>query len=96
MRYKAPLSLAARIGIVASVCVVGWFVYLAITDQGWASLPRKSAFGFVAVVFVLIAYSMYQASRAAQPPAGCCGACGYDLTGNESGTCPECGAEVSH
>jgi len=23
--------------------------------------------------------------------AGCCGKCGYDLTGNSSGTCPECG-----
>jgi hypothetical protein len=22
---------------------------------------------------------------------GLCGSCGYDLTGNESGTCPECG-----
>jgi hypothetical protein len=25
------------------------------------------------------------------PPAGLCGRCGYDLTGNVSGTCPECG-----
>ncbi len=24
--------------------------------------------------------------------AGCCAACGYDLTGNVSGRCPECGA----
>lgn len=23
-------------------------------------------------------------------PAGCCQKCGYDLTGNESGRCPEC------
>lgn len=23
---------------------------------------------------------------------GLCGSCGYDLTGNVSGTCPECGA----
>lgn len=23
-------------------------------------------------------------------PAGCCQECGYDLTGNESGRCPEC------
>ncbi len=26
--------------------------------------------------------------------AGCCAACGYDLTGNESGVCPECGEDV--
>ena len=29
-----------------------------------------------------------------RPPAGGCRACGYDLTGNVSGTCPECGAAV--
>jgi hypothetical protein len=27
-------------------------------------------------------------------PAGCCQKCGYDLTGNVSGTCPECGTEI--
>lgn len=26
--------------------------------------------------------------------AAACGSCGYDLTGNVSGTCPECGARV--
>jgi len=25
------------------------------------------------------------------PPVGLCSACGYDLTGNTSGRCPECG-----
>ena len=28
-------------------------------------------------------------------PFGHCQRCGYDLTGNVSGTCPECGVEVS-
>ena len=27
-------------------------------------------------------------------PRGCCQRCGYDLTGNVSGTCPECGTAV--
>ncbi len=27
-------------------------------------------------------------------PLGCCQNCGYDLTGNVSGVCPECGTEV--
>ncbi len=28
------------------------------------------------------------------PPKGCCLPCGYNLTGNVSGVCPECGAET--
>ncbi len=28
-------------------------------------------------------------------PRGVCAGCGYDLTGNESGVCPECGTSVS-
>lgn len=27
-------------------------------------------------------------------PAGCCPACGYNLTGNVSGVCPECGKPI--
>lgn len=27
-------------------------------------------------------------------PAGCCQICGYDLTANASGTCPECGQQI--
>jgi rubrerythrin len=26
-----------------------------------------------------------------RPKVGCCTACGYNLTGNTSGVCPECG-----
>lgn len=29
-----------------------------------------------------------------RPPAGTCPRCRYDLTGNESGVCPECGEDV--
>lgn len=29
------------------------------------------------------------------PPSGRCRSCGYDLTGNVSGRCPECGREVA-
>jgi hypothetical protein len=28
-------------------------------------------------------------------PVGCCQTCGYDLTGNTSGRCPECGKDIA-
>ena len=32
--------------------------------------------------------------RDRQPLPGCCQFCGYDLTGNVSGVCPECGQQI--
>ncbi|MBN1490435.1 MAG: hypothetical protein JXA69_11015 [Phycisphaerae bacterium] len=32
--------------------------------------------------------------RRARPKPGCCRKCGYNLTGNVSGRCPECGLET--
>ncbi len=32
--------------------------------------------------------------RVACAPAGCCAQCGYNLTGNVSGICPECGTLI--
>ena len=37
-------------------------------------------------------YILFRRDR--RHPPGHCQKCGYDLTGNESGTCPECGKEV--
>lgn len=34
-------------------------------------------------------------ARQASLMKGCCSACGYSLTGNISGVCPECGTRVS-
>jgi len=45
---------------------------------------------FVGIV-VPTAYLFYRDRR---HPPGHCQRCGYNLTGNESGVCPECGTEV--
>lgn len=49
------------------------------------------------VPFVLIAIptAILWCSIRRRPPPHCCQHCGYDLTGNVSGICPECGAEVA-
>ena len=48
--------------------------------------------GFAAYPVLLIAYSLILRFRSRQP--GFCRTCSYDLTGNESGTCPECGTAI--
>jgi hypothetical protein len=40
------------------------------------------------------AHALYRRHRRRRP--GLCPGCGYDLTGNVSGRCPECGATTSH
>jgi hypothetical protein len=55
------------------------------------------ALGFTALtIFVigpLVIFDLiFSAKRSKQ---GCCASCGYNLTGNISGTCPECGSAVS-
>lgn len=49
---------------------------------------------FVTIVTLVLAILGFWMSRA-RPQPGCCRKCGYDLRGNTSGRCPECGAEAS-
>ena len=61
------------------------------TDWWWAGyqLIVGAAVGLPgAVIAALIAV------RPSKPRPGHCQACGYDMTGNTSGRCPECGEPV--
>jgi hypothetical protein len=60
------------------------------------SMPRADVFvpyWMPAVVFsmLLMVSAMARFGWRYRPPAHCCTRCGYDLTGNTSGVCPECG-----
>jgi hypothetical protein len=47
------------------------------------------------IPFVLVALAtLFFWRRSRRFPPGHCGRCGYDLTGNVSGVCPECGQPV--
>ena len=50
----------------------------------------------VAIPFITMGVRMYRSARAQVKAevARRCPACGYDLTGNRSGVCPECGRAV--
>src|SRR5262245_7463958 len=46
---------------------------------------------WVPFVVVLVVIAVEAHRRARKPKPGTCQACRYDLTGNTSGVCPECG-----
>ncbi len=63
------------------------------------SLPRKDFQGIIRIpVWLLVLATGLPTAillwRDRRPKAGFCEVCKYDLTGNESGTCPECGTAV--
>ncbi len=49
----------------------------------------------LAVGLAILPTARLIARRINRPRAGCCRRCGYDLTGNTSGVCPECGTPVA-
>jgi hypothetical protein len=56
---------------------------------GWRSAPWEGP--ALGLVLGLLALRL----RRQKPAPGICTGCGYDLTGNVSGVCPECGAPVT-
>lgn len=74
----------------------------------WLPAARGSSFGTFSETYVGIPLWMPLALAAGfsafanwrrcrlQPKSGVCSSCGYDLTGNVSGRCPECGTPIRH
>lgn len=60
---------------------------------GGVRVPHLMLMALAALPIVGIAAR--KAHRAAQQTAGKCRQCDYDLTGNMSGVCPECGTKIS-
>lgn len=69
--------------------------------RGWFMLPQGMGSGSVFIPFgipvaILAAGSLFILRKSRLSiPSGHCALCGYDLTGNTSGRCSECGAEVT-
>lgn len=56
--------------------------------------PGTPIWVIVITLTVLAGYTGWLWWRDREPPAGHCPACAYDLRGNLSGRCPECGTNV--
>ena len=65
---------------------------IAATEYAWVGTTVGVVGGVLGgLIGWLLGVHLYQ--KSVSPPPGSCKKCGYDLTGNVSGRCPECGAE---
>ncbi|MCP4594424.1 MAG: hypothetical protein GY842_27145 [bacterium] len=70
--------------------------YCMITHPDYAAASRATGLAVTGACLLLIVGTtlLFPTPRLHLPP--CCSTCGYDLTGNESGRCSECGTEITH
>ena len=71
----------------------GWMPQISRWSGGGVTL-LTIPFWFVMAFLAVLAATVWLWQRRRTPPDGHCYVCGYNLTGNVSGVCPECGAEV--
>jgi len=66
-----------------------WRLGMEFPDVSWGNRGRfaRCPLWLLALLFGAAAWSL----RPRHPKLGCCRECGYDLRGNVSGRCPECG-----
>ncbi len=73
------------------LCKPGWLFSMLMTGRRFDALfATIGIVGFYTVIGVCI----HALLRPRVPSPGYCVNCEYNLTGNESGVCPECGAEI--
>lgn len=97
---------ASRIRRVAKWCLPGWFALvltaawvlharqLLMSPGGFRNLSSVEFWG--PLMFAAIAILLLLQPARSRPRRGHCAKCGYNLTGNEIGVCPECGTPATN
>ena len=94
---SARLIPAVKWGVIGFVVVtpITVFVALALSGAGGRTIPAivvaAIVLGGPTLIGVAIGYMRFRESWPGHP-RGHCRSCGYNLTGNTSGRCPECSA----
>jgi hypothetical protein len=106
-RFSVATSLAAAIvafpPFLVLAGVIAHRMLIAIVDSGFRfwGVPDEVVIAFFAAIAVVLAYipcrMIYMALhwKTVEDSGRYCRSCGYDLTGNVSGRCPECGERIS-
>lgn len=97
-RYKRTRAVTAAIACAGGLAL-GPDIWYRTTLFFIPAVPSTAKFLLILliprVVTVFLAFSCARLmARRHQIPPGHCQRCGYDLTGNESGICPECGQAI--
>ncbi len=70
-------------------------VSTAIYFSGWRWMLIQIPLWLIFLMCTIPTAILFYVDRARTQSGRCCVSCGYSLTGNTSGTCPECGAACS-
>ncbi len=82
-RQHPPRNVIARLKPTWEMSDVGF------NRRAWVNIPLWLPLALCAIPTAVLFYVDRK-----RPPPGHCRSCGYDLTGNVSGVCPECGSSV--
>ena len=90
--HRALVALGTYVAVAASLVLLGLPFFRAMGVSRFAAVDNTmyiaAAGGIVSAIVV------YRCLKRPSPSPGCCRECGYNLTGNVSGVCPECGTPI--
>ncbi len=101
---KVGFLLGALAGmVVVLLTATGWRVFMILSfpaiapialREGQAITPSLKVAALNSLLYSCVGTLIGLCWPVRRPPPGHCQACGYDLIGNVSGTCPECGSSL--